>query len=219
MAFPDSFLNILDTTFLDFEFHRFPDAAAFLSRGGIEDGIEVVVFDASALKDSTAEAARATLGQFRGQARLAIAYRDQEMASELLLNCAAEGETGEFSLMPLNAHLEVMISVIRLILCGERYVPCDLLLKHSTAAAMPKAAAQRDKGGPSASLTEREWDVLSLVAAGMPNKMIAHRLDLSENTVKLHVHRMLGKVGASNRTEASNWYQTNAGPVEKVSVA
>ena len=51
-------------------------------------------------------------------------------------------------------------------------------------------------------LTPRELDVLRLLAEGLPNKGIAERLDVSENTVKFHVNAILGKLGAQSRTEA-----------------
>jgi DNA-binding NarL/FixJ family response regulator len=51
-------------------------------------------------------------------------------------------------------------------------------------------------------LTSRELEVLRLLAEGLPNKTIAQRLDISEHTVKFHVNSLLGKLGASSRTEA-----------------
>jgi len=51
-------------------------------------------------------------------------------------------------------------------------------------------------------LTERELQVLQLVAEGMPNKSIAARLRISEHTVKFHVNSILTKVGAQSRTQA-----------------
>ena len=51
-------------------------------------------------------------------------------------------------------------------------------------------------------LTERELEVLSLLAQGMPNKEIAAHLVISERTAKFHVSSIMGKLGATNRTEA-----------------
>ncbi len=51
-------------------------------------------------------------------------------------------------------------------------------------------------------LTERELEVLSLLAQGMPNKEIASKLVISERTAKFHVSSIMGKLGATNRTEA-----------------
>ncbi len=55
---------------------------------------------------------------------------------------------------------------------------------------------------PGATLTEREQEVLALLAQGRPNKEIAAALFISERTVKFHVSAILGKLGAGNRTEA-----------------
>ncbi len=51
-------------------------------------------------------------------------------------------------------------------------------------------------------LTERELEVLGLLAQGMPNKEIAAHLTISERTAKFHVSSIMGKLGATNRTEA-----------------
>jgi NarL family two-component system response regulator LiaR len=51
-------------------------------------------------------------------------------------------------------------------------------------------------------LTERESEVLNLLAKGMTNKEIAETLVITERTVKFHVSAILTKLGASNRTEA-----------------
>lgn len=51
-------------------------------------------------------------------------------------------------------------------------------------------------------LTEREGEVLRLLALGLPNKGIALRLGISEHTVKFHVGAILAKLGAAGRTEA-----------------
>jgi DNA-binding CsgD family transcriptional regulator len=51
-------------------------------------------------------------------------------------------------------------------------------------------------------LTEREQEVLALLAEGLANKEIARRLDVSPNTVKTHVARVYEKLGAARRTQA-----------------
>ena len=51
-------------------------------------------------------------------------------------------------------------------------------------------------------LTPREVQVLELLAEGLPNKAIAARLGISDQTVKFHVSAICGKLGAANRTDA-----------------
>ena len=51
-------------------------------------------------------------------------------------------------------------------------------------------------------LTPREMDVLEMLAEGLSNKMIAHRLSISDHTAKFHVNSILAKLNAGTRTEA-----------------
>ena len=51
-------------------------------------------------------------------------------------------------------------------------------------------------------LTPREREVLQMISAGLGNKEIAGKLSISDHTVKFHVASILGKLGASSRTEA-----------------
>ncbi|NLJ60734.1 MAG: response regulator transcription factor [Firmicutes bacterium] len=67
-------------------------------------------------------------------------------------------------------------------------------------------------------LTDREMEVLALVAAGDTNRAIAGRLSISEKTVKNHVSSILRKLGVAGRTEAAVWavrrgVPSNMGPM------
>jgi DNA-binding NarL/FixJ family response regulator len=55
---------------------------------------------------------------------------------------------------------------------------------------------------PDEALTAREREVLELLSRGLPNKLIARRLEISEHTVKFHVSSIYAKLGASSRTDA-----------------
>jgi len=73
----------------------------------------------------------------------------------------------------------------------------------------PKAAAamlsSRIERRPAEDLTEREREVLGLVADGMPNKLIARRLGISERTVKGHLTHIFQRIGVTDRTQAALW--------------
>lgn len=60
-----------------------------------------------------------------------------------------------------------------------------------------------DVPGLLASLTEREREVLALLAEGQSNKLIARALDLSLHTVKRHVANILTKLAVESRTQAA----------------
>jgi DNA-binding NarL/FixJ family response regulator len=61
--------------------------------------------------------------------------------------------------------------------------------------------ARGDDPAAAEPLTARELEVLDLLAEGLPNKAIARRLGISDQTVKFHVASLSGKLGAANRTD------------------
>ena len=82
-----------------------------------------------------------------------------------------------------------LISTIRDVHCGERYL-------HPDVASAIALGAIEDK------LSEREIEVLQLVAGGNSNKRIAYALTLSEETVKSHMKNIITKLGVTDRTHA-----------------
>jgi DNA-binding NarL/FixJ family response regulator len=75
----------------------------------------------------------------------------------------------------------------------------------------PKAARAlvdaRRQNRPADELTAREREVLALLGQGLPNKLIAQRLSISEKTVKAHVTRILQALNVTDRTQAALWAQ------------
>ena len=66
----------------------------------------------------------------------------------------------------------------------------------------PAARSSEGTEAPVEALTPRELEVLALVVEGLPNKAIAARLGVSDQTIKFHVASICGKLGAANRTDA-----------------
>jgi DNA-binding NarL/FixJ family response regulator len=67
------------------------------------------------------------------------------------------------------------------------------------------AAREEDAASEDRPLTDREWEVLRLVAAGHTNREIADLLSISENTVKFHMGGILDKLHLRNRAEVAAW--------------
>jgi DNA-binding NarL/FixJ family response regulator len=67
----------------------------------------------------------------------------------------------------------------------------------------------RSAPDPLAGLSERERDVLALLVEGLPNKLIARRLEISEKTVKSHLTRIFRELGVTDRTQAALWAERN----------
>jgi len=98
-------------------------------------------------------------------------------------------ELGAMGYVPKSANPETLLAALRLVLSGEVYVPPFMV----------RAPAQATAAGP---LTERQVDVLRLLAEEVPNKEIAYRLGLSEKTVKAHLTAIFRTLGVSNRAQA-----------------
>jgi DNA-binding NarL/FixJ family response regulator len=96
---------------------------------------------------------------------------------------------------------EELLAAIHTIAAG------DALLSPSVTSRVVERAARQAPPDPAlaeriAELTERERDVLELVARGLSNGEIAAQLVIEESTVKTHVRRILGKLGARDRVQA-----------------
>ena len=100
---------------------------------------------------------------------------------------------------------EELIEQIRLAAQGQMALSTELTQVLAQAIRSRPASSQAH---PSM-LTKREKDVLKLIAKGKSNKMIARSLDIAEGTVKVHVKRLLSKLGMRSRTEAAVWVVEN----------
>lgn len=96
--------------------------------------------------------------------------------------------------VPKTSNGDVVEAAIRVVLAGERYLPSRLLSVVAGSSHPPERSAAR--------LTERQRDVMRLIASGLSNKEVARELDLSPATVKVHAAAAIAALGATNRTDA-----------------
>jgi len=96
---------------------------------------------------------------------------------------------------------EQVVDAIRRAMSGETVVAPAMTLKLVDLLHPKRGAAARES--LLGSLTVREREILCYVAQGMTNKGIARELDISHETVKLHVRRILAKLKLSSRVEAA----------------
>ena len=90
-----------------------------------------------------------------------------------------------------------LVETIRRVHAGEVFIQPEI-------ASRTLRAALHSPGDLIEPLSEREREVLVMLAQGIPNKEIADKLHLAEGTVKNHVSNILGKLQAQNRTEAAD---------------
>ncbi len=117
---------------------------------------------------------------------------------------------GVRGVLPMSLALDVWLAAMRVLILGGEYFTAAFLL---AAAQARRAAPEPDEtivptDNPLAlrGLTARELQILELVSRGRQNKLIAAALRLSENTVKIHIHHIIAKLGVHNRTEAASLY-------------
>lgn len=116
-----------------------------------------------------------------------------------------------------SASIEIALAALRLLMAGGVYFPRSMLTDGSDQAAaphnitaLPPAWAISEVTPEVSSVgdrmdiafTERERQVLATLLRGLSNKVIAHELNLSQNTVKSHISHIMRKLHATNRTEA-----------------
>lgn len=151
---------------------------------------DVVLMDLSMPGMDGTEATR-LLTAAGSTARIVVltSFADDRHVSEAL-------DAGAAGYVLKNAGPDELLHAVRAAAAGD--VPLD-----------PKVArvllSGRRGAAPLHQLSAREEEVLRLVAAGQPNKLIARKLSISERTVKAHLTSVFAKLGVTDRTQAAVW--------------
>ncbi|HEX6901403.1 MAG TPA: response regulator transcription factor [Thermoanaerobaculia bacterium] len=106
-------------------------------------------------------------------------------------------EAGALGYLAKTSRKEEFLEAIRRVARGEPWLPSSLTRRLLTHLKPRPAVAVAEEP-----LTDREQDVLRLLAQGRSNREIAREIGIAEITVRTHVSRILGKLGVSNRVEA-----------------
>ena len=118
------------------------------------------------------------------------AYDDNELVFGLL-------DAGAVGYVLKEEALETIEAAVRAVARGESWLSPKVAAK-----VMKKALGKEETEEEAIPLTERELEVLRLMARGWSNQRIAKELSITERTVRFHVGNVLGKLGVSSRTEA-----------------
>ena len=110
-----------------------------------------------------------------------------------ILTAIARGVKG---ILLKDAALDDLVDCVREVAAGRNWLPSDVI-----DAALERETGRRWMGlRVTESLSLREREVMLLVSEGLSNKGVGRRLNLSEGTVKIHLHNIYQKVGVANRT-------------------
>lgn len=102
---------------------------------------------------------------------------------------------------------EDLLEQLRRAINGKMVLSETLTEVLATAIRKPASRQQADLNN----LTNREYEILTLIAKGMSNKVIARELGISDGTVKVHVKHLLKKLGLRSRVEAAVWIVNQQG--------
>lgn len=118
-------------------------------------------------------------------------------------------EIGVSGYIPKSSPNDLMLSAIHLVMAGGVYIPRELLDEASLDTELSRTIQSlKDFSSPNnimakdKKLTPRQIDVIKGIAKGLPNKLIAYELGLTEGTVKVHMTVILKTLGVTNRTAA-----------------
>ncbi|MEZ5934153.1 MAG: response regulator transcription factor [Alphaproteobacteria bacterium] len=133
---------------------------------------------------------------FPGIPLVLLADREDVIDVAEAIRCGASGY------IPTSLDKSEIAEILRFVRSGGTFVPASIILDRSANARASEWASPASES-PFRVLTSRERDVVDLLRQAKSNKIIAYELDLSESTVKVIVHRILGKLNAANRTEVA----------------
>jgi DNA-binding NarL/FixJ family response regulator len=135
--------------------------------------------------------------------RLSLIILTGAEAQQHIQDVLAAGASG---FIPKSSTPAVMLSAIQLVLSGGTYVPPQALASAPATAHNRPGSNVRER--VQTQLTERQMQVLRLLAAGKPNKTICRELDIEEGTVKAHIASLFRVLDVTNRTEAASVART-----------
>ncbi len=155
---------------------------------------DVVLMDIRMPQLDGLSAAREVLSALPGTAVVVLTTFDEDAAVDEALRAGVSG-----FLLKMSAP-EQLLEAVRRAAAGQAVL--DPAVTARVIAAYGSGPGPGPQAGELARLTERETDVLRLVAAGLNNTEIAARLFLGEATVKTHFGRVLAKLGLRDRAQA-----------------
>jgi DNA-binding NarL/FixJ family response regulator len=107
-------------------------------------------------------------------------------------------DRGAAGYIPKTHTPDMILAAVRSLAAGQTYVP-EAAIREGRAASTGRSRYRSELG---AKLTDRQLDVLQLMASGLDNGRIARRLAITENTVKQHTQAVFAALGVSNRAAA-----------------
>jgi DNA-binding NarL/FixJ family response regulator len=206
-------LNILKRELTGFEIVEMETASGLNWLSGRDIRLIALTIGDQPITDPSIENSLALLAKSCPNAAVALlSNRDDDATASAAMQRGVRG------FFPISIPVEVAIAGLRLVLAGGVYRPLPIVAQNGASSRKaisecpdaPELFGTNEGNGATRTmpekamvdLTPREQHVLEALQLGLPNKLIAVRLNLSENTVKMHIQRIMRKCSAHNRTEA-----------------
>ena len=206
-------INILKRELTGFEIVEMETASGLNWLSGRDIRLIALTIGDQPITDPSIEDSLALLAKSCPNAAVALLSNRNDDAT-----ASAAMQRGVRGFFPTSIPVEVAIAGLRLVLAGGVYRPLPIVAQNRASSLKaisecpdaPELSRTNEGNGATRTilekamvdLTPREQHVLEALQLGLPNKLIAVRLKLSENTVKMHIQRIMRKCSAHNRTEA-----------------
>ena len=206
-------LNILKRELTGFEIVEMATTSSLNWLSGRDIRLIALSIGDKQITDPSIEESLALLAESCPTASVAVlSNRDDDATASAAMQRGVRG------FFPISIPVEVAIAGLRLVLAGGVYRPLPIVGQNGASSlkaisecpGAPELFGTNEGNGATrivpekalVDLTPREQHVLEALQLGLPNKLIAVRLNLSENTVKMHIQHIMRKCSARNRTEA-----------------
>lgn len=218
ITFSGRVLSLLQSEFPEFRFERVGEAT--LEDAAWASTPHLLIYDEAGFSEAFHRATSTGTP-------VAVAFDDPGAIAALRAEHGINALPRTFSLLPMKTPPDRWLAIVRLLLLQETFVPAEVLqglLKSQGARSVGAQKSAESEAGPQAlplgsawnadstaassfaALSNQERKVLKCLARGKQNKVIAAELGIAVNTAKLHVSRVLFKLGVRNRTEAAAVY-------------
>ncbi|WP_148252973.1 response regulator [Aidingimonas lacisalsi] len=197
--FRDAIVGVLRDGMPDSRVIEADSLATALAQADCHDDLDLILLDLG-LPDAEGLTGLERLRDTVPLIPVAIVSADQDRTTVLeAMNLGAVGY------IPKSTPRQTLLAALTQILEGNVYLPADIMRRSDTATRAQVtnlSADQTSHHGSLDLLTDKQREVLTHMALGDSNKMIAYRLAIAETTVKTHVSAILRKLGVTSRVQA-----------------
>ncbi len=193
----------LEATARNFRILAISDPAEVSGSGASPENTDLVLVNIAGAEVSEGQVTETIAALRRALPDAPIVFLADREEIEQVVEAIRQGVRGY---IPTSLPLSAAVEALRFVRAGGTFVPASALVQPARPAREAGEEQQSDGGAETAGVeefTSREVEVLARLCEGKPNKVIAYELDIRDSTVKVHVHHIMKKLKATNRTQVA----------------